>query len=67
VRGGILKDNFKDEYETLARVYGVAYVPDVLRGLIGQSDLMYDAIHPNDDGYQIISGRIEPVITNLIK
>lgn len=67
VRGGVISDNYKDDFESLSKEYSTAYVPDVLDGLLGHSDLMYDSIHPNDAGYQIIADKIFPVIKNLIK
>lgn len=66
VRGGVLKDNYKSNFKKLSLKYQTAYVPNVLDGLIGNSDLMYDSIHPNDNGYKIIADKIYPVIKNLI-
>ncbi|MDA1334754.1 MAG: GDSL-type esterase/lipase family protein [bacterium] len=66
VRGGLLKDNYKDDYKELAKEYDTAYIPNVLDGLIGTPDLMYDSIHPNDKGYEIIADRIYPVLVGLI-
>lgn len=67
VRGGVLSDNYEEDFESLSSKYNAAYVPNVLDGLIGHSNLMYDSIHPNDAGYQIISDKIFPVIEGLIK
>jgi len=66
VRGGLLKDNYKDDYKELSKQYRTAYVSNVLDDIIGNRDLMYDRIHPNDDGYKIMAGRIYPVIVNLV-
>jgi len=66
VRGGILRDNYKDDFKKLSIQYKTAYVPNVLDGLIGNPDLMYDSFHPNNDGYKIIADRIYPVVKNLI-
>jgi acyl-CoA thioesterase-1 len=67
VRGGVLKDNFKSDFTTLSKKYGTAYVTNVLDGLIGHPDLMFDSIHPNDLGYEIIAERVSPVLNNLLK
>lgn len=66
VRGGVLKDEYKDEYKALAKRTGSAYVPDVLSGLFGRADLMADSIHPNDAGYQIIAERTHSVVMDLL-
>lgn len=61
VRGGILRDGRGALYEDLGAQYGVVYVPDVLDGIFGTPDRMYDAIHPNDAGYAIIAARLVEV------
>lgn len=67
VRGGILKDEYKDDFKELSKKYGTAYVPNVLDGVFGHSDLMSDSIHPNDAGYEIIAEKIYPVLKELIE
>lgn len=67
VRGGVIRDEYKDDYKALAKKTGSAYVPNVLEGLFGRSNLMYDAIHSNDAGYKIIAERVEPVLLELLK
>jgi len=66
VRGGILKDNYKDDFKELAKEYKTAYIPNVLDDLLGNPGLMSDTIHPNNQGYQIIADRIYPVIKSLL-
>lgn len=66
IRGGILKDNFKDEFEKLHDMYGTAYVSNVLDGLLIKREYMYDSIHPNDIGYRILSERILPILESYI-
>lgn len=66
VRGGVLRDNFKKDFKNLAKEHNTAFVPNVLDGLIGSSELMYDAIHPNDRGYALIAAKIEPILRELI-
>lgn len=67
VQGGVLRDVYKSEYEALAESRGTAYVPNVLDGLFGKADLMSDAVHPNDAGYQIIADKVEPVVRELVR
>lgn len=66
VKGGILRDNYKSDFKKLSIQYQTAYIENVLDGIIGNPDLMYDSIHPNNDGYKIMADRIYPVIKNLI-
>lgn len=42
---------FGDVYEQLARDTGSVLIPNVLKGLMGNSGLMSDPIHPNTEGY----------------
>ena len=30
-------------------------IPDVLKGILGNPNLMHDAIHPNDSGYAAVA------------
>lgn len=67
VRSGVLSNRYDEEYEKLAIKYGAVYVSDVLDGVFGRPNLMYDTIHPNDLGYRIIADRLNPVIKKLIQ
>ena len=60
VRGGVLKDNFKDFFEELVKEKKVAYVPDVLDGIVFDRSLMSDGIHPNEKGYEVIAKKSVP-------
>lgn len=66
--GGISYANrYENEYETLAKEYGVAYVPNILKGLLGKSEYMADIIHPNNEGHKIMADKIEPVLKVLLE
>lgn len=67
VRGGILGDGYQDDYDALAKKYHTAYVPNVLEGLIGNAEYMYDGIHPNDIGYSMIADRVAPVLEGVLR
>ncbi len=58
VRGGLLSDPYDAEYQALAERTNALYVENVLKGLIGRPELMFDTIHPNDAGYAIIAERV---------
>lgn len=64
---GILSDPYGAEYEALARRTSAGLVPDILDGIIGHADRMSDAIHPNDQGHQMIADRLEPALRDLVR
>lgn len=66
VRGGILGDGYAEDYETLAETYHTAYVSNVLEGLITNPEFMHDGIHPNDQGYAIVAGRVAEVLQTVL-
>lgn len=67
IQGGLLKDPYEKMYESLAEEYGTLYVPNVLEGVIGNSQLMSDRIHPNTKGYGIIARKIEPKLGRVLE
>jgi len=67
VRGGLLYDSYDDDFEALAHELGAAHVSNVLDGLLGESEFMYDSIHPNERGYEIIAERVFPVLQEITK
>ncbi len=67
IRGGILKDNYKNDFKNLAEKYQLAYVPDVLLGILGKKKYMSDQIHPNDKGYELIAKKVFVVMNDIIK
>jgi acyl-CoA thioesterase I len=66
VQGGIFSDGYKNEFKKIAEDRGALYVPNVLKGVIGQGELMDDAIHPNDAGYKKIAEKIYPVLRRAL-
>jgi lysophospholipase L1-like esterase len=66
VQGGIFGDSYKNEFRKLADEYGAVYVPNVLNGIVLHTDLMFDAIHPNDKGYKLIAERIYRELEGLL-
>jgi len=67
VRGGILADKYKKEFKQVAREKEVSFVSDILDGILGHSELMYDTIHPNDKGYAQMVERISPVLRKMLQ
>lgn len=66
IRNGILTDEYKREFEALVKKYNTAFVPDVLSGVFGRKNLMSDTVHPNDEGYKIIAGRVYPELLKVL-
>ncbi len=67
IQGGIIGDKYENRFEELARKRGALYVPNVLEGIIGHPNLMSDAIHPNDLGYQKIADKIYPILKTVLR
>ncbi|MCR4263654.1 MAG: GDSL-type esterase/lipase family protein [Candidatus Roizmanbacteria bacterium] len=57
---------YKVRFDALAEGKKVAYVPDILRGIMGNTEYMYDQIHPNDGGYEKMAERIEPELEKML-
>ncbi len=66
VRGGILNDRFDKDFKKLSDRLETAFVPNVLKGIIGNPKFMYDSIHPNGLGYEHMAERILPVLSKII-
>src|SRR5690606_5604901 len=67
VRGGLIRDNFADQFKELADRYGTAYVHDVLDDTLGVEGYMADQVHPNDAGYHVIADRVQPVLERMLE
>jgi acyl-CoA thioesterase I len=63
---GLMSDPYAARYESLAQQMEAALVPDILDGIFGHGALMADPIHPNEQGYEIIADRLEPVLRDLL-
>jgi acyl-CoA thioesterase I len=67
VRANYFVGNFDKQYQALVSQYKVAYVPNAVDGILGNPKLMFDNIHPNNDGYQLLADRIEPVLKEVLR
>ncbi len=66
IEDGLVGNKHQKLFEELAEKRGTAYVPDILGGIFGRSQLMSDSLHPNDEGYRIMADRIKPVLEKLL-
>ncbi len=46
---------FEEGYRQVSKETGAVLIPDVLKGILGNPNLMHDAIHPNDSGYAAVA------------
>lgn len=54
-------------YRDLSRQYNTAYVPNIMAGLPGNDEYMFDEIHPSTAGHKKIAERVEPVLVDLLR
>lgn len=62
VMGDLFNDPYPSMFERLAETHDATYVPNVLSGLLGRSEFMSDAIHPNEAGHARIAERVLPAL-----
>ncbi|MDE4969610.1 arylesterase, partial [Francisella tularensis subsp. holarctica] len=70
VIGGIdfpyYKNDYAKDYIEFAKNNGCLLVPNILSVLIGHSELMIDAVHPNAKGYNIMAIEFYVVIDKYL-
>ena len=67
VRGGILADAFEGHFQDLAERKTIPFIANVLEGILEDTRLMSDQLHPNDAGYRIIADRIDSSLSPVIQ
>ncbi len=67
IRGGVLVDQYASRFKDVSRQYKTAYIEDALKGLLGRDEFMADSVHPNDQGYARLAGRVAPVLKDLLQ
>jgi lysophospholipase L1-like esterase len=65
VDSGFIVGNLSGDYKDLAIDLKTSFVPDILGGIIGKKDLMFDAIHPNSQGYKIMAEKFKNAVIEL--
>lgn len=66
IRSASVRDKYQSEFKRLAKEKKVFYIPNILSGVLGDPRLMSDYIHPNEQGYADIAGRIETMLQPLL-
>lgn len=64
---GLFTDEFASIYEHTAKEFGALYIPHVMKGILSDSKLKSDPIHPNGAGYRLIAERIAANIKPLLR
>ena len=64
---GLFTDDFAAIYEDTAKELGALYIPQVMKGILSDSKLKSDPIHPNGAGYRLIAERIAVKIIPLLR
>jgi len=64
---GFILSGYRSGYKMLAREKGCIFVPRLLEGILINTFLMHDQVHPNSAGYKIIAKRIYVAIAPYIK
>jgi lysophospholipase L1-like esterase len=59
--------NYEKMYERIAEDEQCLLIPDLLDGILANSSLKSDEIHPNGAGYQLMAERIEGPLKKLMK
>lgn len=67
LRLGLFSDEYGPAYEQIAKARGALYVPEILGGILSDSKLRSDRIHPNGSGYQLVAKRILEKIRPLLE
>jgi acyl-CoA thioesterase-1 len=66
LRLGLFTDEFGPIFEEAAKQSGALFVAQVLKGILNDSSLRSDPIHPNGAGYRLIAERIAEKIKPLL-
>jgi acyl-CoA thioesterase-1 len=67
VNVGLGGDPYLKGFQAVADKYGAVLVPDFMRGILSNTGLKVDAIHPNAHGHRLIADRVIAVIRPLLQ
>lgn len=62
ISAGFLLNEYRPAYKKLAREKGAIFIPSLMRGIITNPRMKSDFLHPNINGYRMISQRVCRVI-----
>ena len=67
MRLGFFTDEFAPIYQETAEKFGALYIPQVMEGILTDSSLKSDTIHPNAAGYRLMAERIAEHVKPLLQ
>ena len=67
MRLGLFSDEYAAVFEEIAQQFDAIYIPAVMKGILSDSALRSDPIHPNAAGYRLVAERIAEKITPLLR
>jgi acyl-CoA thioesterase I len=67
ISAGLLMKEYQAPYRKLARDKNTIFIPSIMSGIITNPKMKSDFLHPNEEGYKIISERIFRVIKPHLK
>jgi acyl-CoA thioesterase-1 len=67
MRLGFFTDEYSPLYEEIAGKNGAILIPDILDGLLSDSRLRSDSIHPNGSGYRVVAERVVAQVKPLLE
>ena len=67
IRLGLFTDEFAAIYQDTAKEFGALYIADVMDGILRNTKLTSDPIHPNGVGYRLVAERIAAKIRPLLR
>lgn len=67
VKTGLLFDDYYKGFKRIAKKHKVLLIPDIMKGILTDPRLKNDYIHPNKNGYEIITERIYSRIAPLLR
>lgn len=67
MRLGVFTDEYSAIFEDTARRLSALYIPQVMKGILSDSSLRSDPIHPNGAGYRLIAERVADKVRLLIR
>lgn len=66
-QSGLFGNQAAQRYRQLSRRRQTGFVKNLLSGILTQTDLKADPIHPNDRGYERVADLIEPELRRMLK
>ncbi len=59
-------DEYNREFDQLAAETSSVYVPNILKGILGVKEFLWDQFHPNAEGHKIMTGRVYQALAPLL-